>query len=296
MNNQLELRHFRYFLAVAEDLHFRRAAEQLYLSQPALSRQIKQLEEILELKLFDRHNRKVSLTPAGAYLAGELKDWLGQMDQLLLHTQMVARGVKGRLHLGYIGSAVQNIIPEFLLKVRKDYADLQFRLREMDNQQQVEALLKGEIDLGFVRLDRLPRPLEVRPVYEDTFSLVLPNNHPLAAEDFHSLSQVKDEPFILFEKEYSFSYFEKIMQLFDEAGFSPIVAHYTVQANTIYRLVANGLGMSIVPSVLQHGYDMDIKFIELNQTSIRTTLQVAWHRDNNNPVMQHVLDYLPDQL
>jgi DNA-binding transcriptional LysR family regulator len=296
MSNQLELRHFRYFLAVAQELHFRRAAEQMYLSQPALSRQIKQLEELLEVKLFDRHNRKVSLTPAGAYLAGELEDWLGQMDQLLLHTQMLARGVKGRLRLGYIGSAVQNIIPEFLLRIKKDYADVQFRLREMDNQQQVDALLRGDIDLGFVRLDRLPRPLEMRPVYKDTFSLVLPASHPLNQATFHSLNQVKDEPFILFEKEYSFSYFEKVMQLFDEVGLTPIVAHYTVQANTIYRLVANGLGISIVPSVLQHGYDMDIKFIELNQTSIRTTLQVAWHRKNNNPVMVHILDYLPDQL
>lgn len=295
MSNQLELRHLRYFRAVAEELHFRRAAEQLYISQPALSRQIQQLEEMLKVKLLDRHNRRVVLTPAGAYLAQQLPDWFQQLEQILTHSEMVARGIKGRLRLGYIGSAMQNIIPDFLLQIKKDYASLQFRLREMDNQQQVDALLRGEIDLGFVRLDRVPRPLRMRPVYEDTFSLVLPGNHPLGPDDFEGLEQVSHEPFILFEKNYSSSYHEKIMQLFDEAGFTPEVDHYSVQANTIYRLVANGLGLSIVPSALRQGYDMDIKFIELNQSAIRTTLQVAWHRDNSNPVMTPVFDYLPDQ-
>jgi len=293
LSNELDLRHFRYFLAVAEELHFRRAAERLYISQPALSRQIQQLEDLLEVALFDRHTRKVTLTVAGVYLAEALRSWLPQMEQLVEHTRMVARGEQGRLRLGYIGSAMQNIIPDFLLRVRQVHASIQFSLREMDNQQQIDALLKEEIDLGFVRLDRVPRPLMLRPVYEDTFSLVLPADHWLCADTFESLQQLRDEPFILFDKDYSTSYYEKIMHLFDQAGFAPLVAHYTVQANTIYRLVENGLGLSVVPTALQQGYAMQIKFIELNQTDIRTTLQLVSHPGNTNPVLQQVYDLLP---
>lgn len=254
------------------------------------------MEEILGVPLFERHNRKVVLTPTGQYLAKELPGFFQQMDRMLEHSQMIEQGIKGQLRLGYIGSAMQNVIPPFLLKLKKDYEDLRFHLEEMDNQHQVEALLNQEIDLGFVRLDRVPHRLEMRPVFVDTFSLVLPEDHPLDVEAFTSLEQLKSEPFILFEEKYSRSYFQKVMQLFDENGFQPITAHYTVQANTIYRLVENHLGVSIVPTALKDGYDMKIKFIELDQTALRTTLQVVWNKQNTNPVMRHVLDYLPAQL
>jgi DNA-binding transcriptional LysR family regulator len=296
MSNQLELRHFQYFLAVAKERHFRRAAEQLYISQPGLSRQIKQMEEVIGVQLLDRHNRKVELTPSGQYLADELPGLLLQMEKIIENTQMIHQGLKGHLHLGYIGSAMQNVILNFLLSLKKEYGSLQFHLEEMDNQHQVDALLHQKIDLGFVRLDRVPHNLEMRPVFQDTFSLVLPQSHPLTETNFTSLEQLKDEPFILFEEKYSRSYFQKVMQLFDESSFQPITAHYTVQANTIYRLVENHFGVSIVPTTLQHGYDMNIKFIELNQTALRTTLQVVWNKKNINPVMQHVLDHLPAQL
>lgn len=296
MSNQLEFRHFQYFLAVAKELHFRRAAEQLFISQPGLSRQIKQMEEVLGVPLFERHNRKVVLTPSGKYLVKELPTLFQQLDRMLEHAQMIEQGIKGQLRLGYIGSAMQNVIPDFLLGIQNDLDSLQFHLEEMDNQHQVDALLNNDIDLGFVRLDRVPHNLEMRPVFVDTFSLVLPVDHPIDAASFSSLDQLKEEPFILFEEKYSRSYYQKVMQLFDESGFQPITAHYTVRANTIYRLVENHFGVSIVPTSLQHGYDMKIKFIELNRTQLRTTLQVVWNKKNTNPVMSHVFDYLPNPV
>ena len=289
MSYQIEFRHLRYFLAVAEHLHFGKAADQLYIAQPGLSRQIKQLEQTLGVLLFERNNRNVSLTKAGVFLKEELSIQIQNIDNILGHARLIHAGLEGNLKLAYVGSAMQNIIPQLLLRLRSQHPNIHFHLKELDNQAQIEALTSLDIDLGFVRLERVPRNLEIKPVLEDTFSLVLPKNHLLQAEDFHSLEQLKNEPFILFERSYSPTYYEKMRQIFDFSGFTPIVAHYTVHASTIYTLVENNFGISIVPSSLKHGYQMDIKFIELANIPQRTVLSMAWNTKNRNPLLQKVL-------
>ena len=289
MSNQLELRHLRYFLAVADDLHFRKAAEKLFISQPGLSRQIKQMENDLGLILFERHNRKVKLTPSGEYLQKEIRTIFKNLDAVLTHAQLLEKGFEGRLKLSYIGSAMQNIIPEFLLAIKKDFPNIRYDLTEMDNQKQIEAILNQDIDIGFVRMDRVPRDIEIRPVFEDTFSLVLPKNHKINKRNFIDLAQLKEESFILFDASYSKSYFEKVMQIFDDSGFNPIVSHNTVKANTIYTLIENNFGVAIVPTSLKKGYDKKIKFIELTNIHHRTTLQMIWNKNNTNPILKNAL-------
>lgn len=289
MSNQLEMRHIKYFLAVAEDLHFRNAAEKLYISQPGLSRQIKQMEDDLGLKLFLRHNRKVELTSTGEYLKKEFNRMLKEMDGILGHAQLLEKGYQGQLKLGYIGSAMQTVIPDFLVHTRKEFPKVRFDLKEMDNQSQIKAIKNHEIDLGFVRTDRVPRDLEMRAMFEDTFSIVLPKDHPIDANNFKDISQLKNDPFILFDASYSTSYYEKVMQIFDKAGFVPIISHKTVQANTIYRLIEKGFGVAIVPTSLQNGYALDIKFIELDKIDHRTTLQAIWSKKNTNPILKNAL-------
>lgn len=287
MSNQLELRHFRYFLAVAEELHFRKAAERLYISQPGLSRQIKQLEAELGYSLFQRNNRKVALTPAGKYLHTEVSNLLQLLDGALQHARLLHEGMEGRLNFGYVGSAMQNLIPELLLRFRTDYPNIRYGLEALDNQQQIDRLLTRDIDIGFVRLERIPPELNRQVVFEDTFSLVLPLEHPLTGQNFTSLAQVQQESFILFDPAYSRPYYEKVMELFDDAGFSPKVSHRTVHATTIYRLVENGFGLSIVPTSLQMGYQLGVKFIELTGIPQRTTLSAVWRADNENPALKN---------
>ena len=289
MKHQLEIRHIKYFLAVAEDLHFRKAAEKLFISQPGLSRQIKQMENDLGLKLFQRHNRKVELTATGNYLKKGFNNVLREIDDVLTHAQLVEKGFQGQLKLGYIGSAMQTVIPDFLLKTRQEFPNVRFDLKEMDNLKQINAINNQEIDLGFVRMDRVPRDFEMRPMFEDTFSLVLPNDHPLDQNNFKDISQLKDDSFILFDASYSTSYYEKVMQIFDQAGFVPIISHKTVQANTIYRLIEKNFGVAIVPTSLKNGYALDIKFIELKSIPHRTTLQVIWSKKNTNPILKNAL-------
>ena len=290
MSNQLEFRHFRYFLAVAEELHFRKAAERLFISQPGLSRQIKQLEDELDIVLFERHNRKVRLTEAGEYLKSEFAITFKNIDDILYHAKLLADGIDGNLKLGYVGSAMQKVIPELLLKFKEKHPSILFSLTEMDNNKQIKALLKQEIDMGFVRLERVPRGLSIKPIFEDTFSLVLPKTHRINESNFKNLAQLKDDSFISFNASYSESYFEKVMQIFDDSGFTPQISHFTVNASSIFRLVENNFGVSIVPTSLKLGYDLDIKFIELKNIPQCTTLRVVWNDSNTNPILKSFLN------
>jgi len=292
MSNQIELRHLRYFLAVAEDLHFRKAAERLFISQPGLSRQIKHMEDDLGIQLFERHNRKVKLTHVGAYLKLEVTKNLKNLNHIINHAKLLQSGKEGSLTIGYVGSAIQKIIPELLLKFKERSPNINFVLKEMDNQKQVENLLLQNIDLGFVRLESVPLNLSIRPVLIENFCLVLPKDHPIEMSNFKSLSQFKDEFFILFDPIFSPSYYETVMRIFDDNGFIPKVSHSTIHANSIFKLIENNFGLSIVPKSLQLPYYGNVKFIELVDIPQRTTLSVVWDKKNTNPILNDFLELI----
>ena len=290
MSYQLELRHFRYFLAVADELHFRKAAEQLYISQPGLSRQIKEMEAGIGVLLFERTNRKVTLTKAGAFLQTELKKHLKGLEHMIQHAKLLDDGMIGDLKIGYVGSAMQHIIPEVLIALREKKPNILFSLKEMENTNQISNLISQDIDIGFVRLERVPRGLQTYPILKEPFCLVLPKDHKLHSKNFKNIAQLKDEPFILFEPEYSSSYYEKVIQIFGDNGFTPIIKHNTIHSSSIYKLVANNFGISIVPkSLLQTGIT-EVKFIELNNIPQRTVLSVVWNKNNRNPVLNDFLE------
>lgn len=290
MSYQLELRHLRYFLAVAEDLHFRKAAERLYISQPGLSRQIKEMEAGIGVPLFERHSRKVELTKAGLYLQVEFKKYAKELENIVQHAKLLNDGLLGSLKLGYVGSAMQGVIPELLLAFRKQHPKVLFDLKEMDNQKQIDGLMSYDIDIGFVRLERIPKGLKTYPVLKEPFCLVLPKAHPVNSKNFKNMSQLKDEPFILFDLKYSSSYYEKVMQIFDDSGFTPIVTHNTIHASSIYKLVEHNFGISIVPKSLQLKHLKKVKFIELNTIPQRTILSAVWSKGNRNPILDNFLD------
>jgi len=292
MGYQIELRHIRYFLAVAEDLHFRKAAERLFISQPGLSRQIKQMEDDLGVVLFERHNRKVLLTKAGEYLKKELTINLKTIEHTLNHAKLLNDGKSGDLKFGYVGSAMQQIIPNLLLEFEKEHQNVVVSLKEMDNQKQIDGLLSFDIDLGFVRLDRIPKGLEVKSILKESFCLVLPKDHPIDESNFKSLAQFKKDSFILFDPTYSSTYYEKVMQIFDDSGFSPIISHNTIHSGSIYKLVENNFGISIIPQSLAENYNGKIKFIELKKIKQKTMLSVVWNSKNRNPILKEIIKLL----
>lgn len=294
MSYQLELRHYRYFMAVAEALHYRKAAERLFISQPGLSRQIKQMEEILQTQLFIRDKKKVQLTPAGDYLKKELEAALSHLEQTTKQVKLIGKGQLGEIRIGFLGSAMQEVIPSMLLQLKETYPEIHTSLEELSNKAQVSAILKNQLDIGFVRLSRIPRGLRIKPVFEDTFSLVLPKNHALNPSNFKGIEQLSDADFILFSQDYSPLYYDTVISICEDAGFKPQISHKSVHAQTIFKLVENGLGISIVPTALQHGFQLNVKFIELAKIKQRAVLSVLWKDDHHNLALKHCLDLLFD--
>jgi DNA-binding transcriptional LysR family regulator len=292
MSYQIELRHIRYFLAVAEELHFRKAAEKLFISQPGLSRQIKLFEEELGVVLFERHNRKVVLTKVGEYLKVEFSLQIKTLSHTLENAKLLHDGKKGALKIGYVGSAMQDVIPNLLLRFEKNHPNILFNLKEIDNQKQIEGLLSFSLDVGFVRLERVPRTLEIKSILKENFCLVLPKNHLISENNFKNLAQFKEESFILFDSKYSASYYEKVMQIFDDCGFTPLISHNTIHSSSIFKLVENNFGISIVPKSLAQKRGHKIKFIELDMIAQKTILSVIWNKKNTNPILNDVLELL----
>lgn len=285
----IEVRHLEYFLAVAEELNFGRAAERLFISQPGISRQIKQMEEILAVQLFERTKRRVELTAAGHYLKSEVAYIFNHLELTKTQLKEIAIGNIGELRIGFLGSAAHTVLPELLVKISQHFPGIQTTMDELSNTLQIEMLEKDKLDLGFVRLARVPEALQMKMVQQDTFSLVLPSDHDLSEEKFKNVAQLKEENFILFSHDYSSIYYDKIMSICEDQNFSPRITHKSVHALTIFKLVEAGLGVAIIPSSLQQGYDLKVKFIELNRIQQKTELYAVWKKGNRNPALEKVL-------
>jgi DNA-binding transcriptional LysR family regulator len=288
----MELRHLLYFQAVAEELNYRKAAERLFISQPGLSRQIKQLEELLGVQLFERDKKHVALTASGAFLKGEVDFVINHLETAKNQLKLIASGKVGELRIGFLGSAANKVLPDLLDRLNAAHPLITTSLEELSNSVQVEMIQRDKLDLGFVRLASVPEDVEMRSVFRDTFSIVVPADHPVTELDFHSVSQFSEESFILFSSDYSNYYYELIMGICRDAGFSPRIRHKSVHALTIFRLVENGLGVAIVPSSLKIGYDLNVRFMEIRGIPQFTELSAIWKPVNRNPVLRRVLPLL----
>lgn len=294
MSNQIELRHLQSFLILAEELHFRNAAEKLFISQPGLSKQIQQLEGHLGVTLLERDRRNVRLTISGEYLKNQVEYLNGFLTNTFTHLKNLEAGIKGELKIGFVGSAMQKVIPELIKKCNQNYPELHFVLDEMANQAQIEAIEQYKIDLGFVRLNTAPPSLHLKPIFEEHFTLVLPKGHRINQTNFESLQQFQAESFILFSSDYSSTYYNNIMSIFTDAGYDPKVSHKSIHANTIFRLVESGLGIAIVPNSLTYGAtkSIAIQTIELKNIRQRALLSIVWRKERYTPALDKVLEFL----
>lgn len=187
---------------------------------------------------------------------------------------------------------MQSVLPHLLIKANVQLPQIQFSLKELANSAQVEALEKDQLDLGFVRFSRVPENLQLKPVFTDIFSLVLPKEHFLNSKDFTGIDQVSTEHFILFSSDYSSLYYDKIVSICEDKDFTPVVTHKSVHAHTIFKLVESGLGVAIIPTSLQKGFKMGVKFLEIPNIPQRTVLYALWKKDNRNPALPPILDFL----
>tara|TARA_R110002051_G_scaffold60138_1_gene110225 strand:+ start:1509 stop:2396 length:888 start_codon:yes stop_codon:yes gene_type:complete len=290
--NQLELRSLRYFLVLADTLHYTQAAEILFISQSALSQHIKQLERTLGTSLFNRTNRKVALNKSGELLVKEAKLILQQVDQSMERWQLSLNGVVGQLKIGFVGSAMQHYLPPIIMEFSKIHPKINFYLEEFTNTEQLKGLEQEKLDIGFMRSNKVPSDIHLKSVYKENFSLVLPLDHPIDRSNFENVGQLAEEPFILFPNENSPMYYQQIQNLCADYGFSPRIAHKSIHGPTIFKLVENRMGIAIVPNSLRDEFNYKIKFLELDQVPYKTELFAAWKKGNENPALHYFLELI----
>jgi DNA-binding transcriptional LysR family regulator len=292
----MELRHLRYFITVAEELHFGRAAQRLNMTQQPLSRQIRDLEIEIQVTLFHRTKRTVRLTEAGKVFLERSYGVLAQLEQAIAVTQQIGRGEVGRLAIGFVDSAMYTLLPEIVRVFREQFPAVELRLYELTTAQQIQALHHKQIDIGIVRSAISEAGLSVECFLPESLVLALPENHPLSAQTQVSLSTLADELFILFPAKMGPVFYDQIITICQQAGFQPKVAQEAVQMQTIVGLVAAGLGIAIVPASLQNFHRSGVIYRPLQEQIPKTGLYLAWRQHDTSPVLSAFLSLARSKL
>jgi DNA-binding transcriptional LysR family regulator len=286
----IELRHLRYFLALADELHFGRAAERLGMSQPPLSQQIRQLEERVGARLFSRTNRRVALTDAGALFLGEAQDILARVDQAIARTQRAQRGEVGELRIGFTRSTpLSGHIPRAIFAFRQAAPAVQLQLQEMNSLQQIDALLDHRLQVGIVRGHVLPDTLQSKRLFRDPLVAVLREDHPAMARLGKSrrlrMEWLAHESFVLFARSAGAGIHDHVIALCRSAGFTPRVVQDAHEASTIVGLVAAGLGVSILPASCEHIGVAGVAYVPLTDPAALSEIHVVHQRDEHSPLV-----------
>lgn len=248
MDEGIELRHLRYFLAVAETLHFSKAAERLGIAQPPLSQQIKRLEQLLGHPLFNRTTRGVTLTPAGRLLAERTRSTLEKVHDDLAQVRRLGRGEEGTLTVGFSGSVMFTDLPVAIESYRRRYPKVELRLLELSTSTQIAALLDGTIDLAFLRDGDPTAGIEMSTLFRERYVAVLPAAHALAGKRPLQVRDLRDQPFIFFTRRMGPLAFDRTIACCVKNGFRPNIVQNAPQWPTLVRLVAAGLGVTLAPA------------------------------------------------
>jgi DNA-binding transcriptional LysR family regulator len=282
----IDIRQLRYFQAVAEELHFGRAAARLAIAQPALSRQIQQIEQELGTPLLRRTQRRVELLPAGALLLERSRAIQQELARTLSDVRRTGTGELGRLALGFIHSSTYGLLPSIIRRFRQLYPAIELELHEMPITVQHAALLRGTIDVGLLRVQPAPAELEVVPVLADPFLLAVPASHPLAGRTRVRLRSVADEPFVMFTKSDAPLFHDRVEALCRQAGFAPRVVQHATQIHTVVGLVGAGLGVAVVPASGRNLHPRQVRFVQIADKAEPVHVALAWRRGHETPAMR----------
>ena len=292
----LGLQQVRYFIAVAEELHFRRAAERVNLSQPALSRAISRIEEAVGVALFERTNRSVALTPAGARLLDGCTAALAALDGAVDQARKLHAGEGGRLTIGYTDFAIAGRLPKLVQSFRHTYPDIPIDAVHGCTKVQLEDLETGKLDIGFLT-GPVPRGgYGCVPVQHDRFVVVLPVSHPLAELKAVPLAALVDEPFVLGELP-SWEYFHAhLFDLCRTSGFEPAAVQYASNSEGIFGLVACGMGVSIQVACVENYFRKGVVFRPLRGCTKTVPTLAVWRTHPMPPIKARFIDHLEKAL
>jgi DNA-binding transcriptional LysR family regulator len=288
----MELRHLRYFVAVAEELHFGRAAKRLHIVQPTLSTQIQRLEAEVGVRLLHRTKRSVSLTEAGRLFLEEALLALEHSERAVLGARRAASGEMGRLNVGVTPNATYGVLTEVVGLYRERWPDVEVAPREMNSTPQLEALREGSIEIGFLRppADHQYEDLEVKPFAREPLMAVLPKSHHLSAQKRVPLEALADESFLAPFRELEPGYHEQLTAVCERAGFVPKVAQETAEIQVGLALTAAGAYVGLLPASTRHLKMTGLVFKRLAEPVPEIELSVAWRSGDLSPVASAFLD------
>jgi DNA-binding transcriptional LysR family regulator len=289
----VELRLWRQFVAVAEELHFGRAALRLHMTQPPLTQAIAQLEKLLQVRLFDRTKRSVALTASGAAILPEVLDVLARAQALPAHARAAAGGEVGRLRLAFVSTAGFALLPQWVRAFRKHYPQVELELMEATGDVQPQLLARGEIDAGFVLHSPgfAPEGLDRVLIASEPLVLALPEHHPLAASQEPTPGDVLAEPLVIFPRRIVPSLYDAIFALYHAAGRTPQVVQEAIQMQTIVNLVSAGLGIAWVPDSVRQFQRLGVVYRGLKGNAPQCETSLVWLR--RGPVLERFLAFMP---
>jgi DNA-binding transcriptional LysR family regulator len=292
----MEFRQLRYFVTVAQELHFGRAAERLDITQPALSKQIRVLERELEIELFIRTKRTVKLTKAGEVFLEQAQQLLHQAEKAIKLAKRAALGEVGRLTIGFTSTAIYTVLPELIGRFRVGYPQVELEMLELSTEAQVTALNRGEIDLGLLHPPIDARGLELYPILAEEFVAVLPKQHHLAiakSKQSLSLQDLAHESFILHPRSEGPFLYDGFLKLCRQAGFQPQIVKEVNSHQTRICFVAAGMGITFIPAGLQESVSQDLvcKTMEEDLT-MKIEFAAAWRSVVTLPVLQEFIKVL----
>lgn len=285
----MKLRQLQYFLVAAEELHFGRAAERLHITQPPLSRQIRELEEDLGVELFDRSRRKIRLTEAGEVFQQEAERVIQRAESAKARMQRIGEGRAGTLSIGFVGSVATWLLPRVLRTFHEQFPLVDLTLREMNTDHQLAALQAEQIDVGFIREYSPKAGLEGFKLHAEPFVLALPERHPLARHDAVDLSDCAGEHFIMVPRAVASSFHDHIIAICAEAGFSPRITQEAGHFSTHLGMVATGLGIALLPesaAVFDSGGVMTRPLLQEPTTAI----SLYWKKDSRSKILRRFVD------
>ena len=289
-----ELRQLRYFVAVAEEMHFGRAARRLHMTQPPLSQAIQALEAQLGTPLFSRTRRSVALTAAGQTLLPEVQRLLQQVEGLASLAQSAAAGESGRLSIAFVPMADYSVLPSALREFRAALPSVHLDLQEATTDVQIDLLASGRIDVGFL-LPPLPDKLNVDvdylPLTSEPLVLALPEGTATTKTKM-SLKRCADLPLIIFPRRMSPAFHDLILGCLRDAGLSPRIGQEAIQMQTIVSLVSAGMGFALVPQSVSNMKRQGVEYRAMQETSPWVEIGLAWRRDNASPVLSAFLELM----
>ncbi|WP_034455807.1 LysR family transcriptional regulator [Buttiauxella noackiae] len=278
----IELRHLRYFIAVAEELHFGRAAARLRISQPPLSQQIQILEQQIGARLLARTNRSVNLTAAGSQFLQDARQILNQVDIAAGRAARLHQGETGELRIGFTSSApFIKTVSDSLSTFRRSYPYVHLQMREINTREQIAPLNDGELELGLMRNTRLPDTLAWSLVLREPLLAMVHRDHPLAQCSKVSLQQLAHEPFVFFDPLVGTGLYEDILGLLQRHGISPYITQEVGEAMTIIGLVSAGLGVSILPASFKRVRLSEVVWLPIDEPEAQSEMWLVWpkHRE-----------------